>query len=126
MKSPCDRIAESELVVLKALWASGKAMSISELVSALSAVTHWDPSTIKTLVRRLHAKEVLVCEKREVLYYHPIVTEAEYGEYQTSKLIDTFYSGKASRLIAALYEQQQLDPEEVEELRKRLQGGKRT
>ena len=44
-------------------------------------------------------------------------TSAEFGDYQTGRLIDTFYSGKASGLVSALYHHKRLSAEDVAELR---------
>ena len=117
MKSPFEKVAESELQILKALWASGEPLPAARIVEAVSAVTPWENTSIRTLIHRLVAKGILRSEKRDVLHYTPLVTEAEFGDYQTGRLIDTFYSGKASGLVSALYHHKRLSAEDVAELR---------
>lgn len=123
MKQLPEKITESELLVLKLFWTKARAMTIPELAVELSAINSWDRSTIKTLVRRLHGKGALACEQRDVQYFYPLITEHEYSEYQTSKLLNAFYDGKAGNLIASLYAQRQLSPGEISKLRQMLDAG---
>jgi BlaI family penicillinase repressor len=125
MTNPCDRITEAELQILKVLWANEGPMTGSAIIAAVSAGTAWNPSTIKTLIRRLQSKEAIAVEQREVMHYTARIGEAEFGEYQTARLIETFYSGKAGNLISALYDAKQIGLDDLEELRKRLNEGKR-
>jgi len=125
MTNPWDRITEAELQILKVLWANDGPMTGSGIIAAVSAVTAWNPSTIKTLVRRLQSKEILTVERREVMHYTARITEAEYGEHQTARLIETFYSGKAGNLVTALYDANQLGPDDLAELRRRMREDQR-
>lgn len=124
MSNPCDRITDAELQILKVLWAQDGAMTGSGIISAVSAVTAWNPSTIKTLIRRLQSKDALAVEQREVMHYTARISEADFSEHQTARLIDTFYSGKVANLISALYDQKQIGPDDLEELRRRMGEGK--
>lgn len=121
MKGPFEKVAESELQILKVLWAGESPLSSSQIVAAVSANTTWEATTIRTLIHRLVIKGVLQAEKREVQYYRPVVTEAAFGEYQTGRLLDTFYSGKAANLFSALYLQKQLSAADIAELRALLE-----
>jgi BlaI family transcriptional regulator, penicillinase repressor len=121
MKGPFDKVAESELQILKVLWASKVPLSSSQIVAAVSAVTTWEATTIRTLIHRLLIKGVLKAEKRDVQYYRPTVTEAAFGKHQTARLLDTFYSGKAANLFSALYQQKQLSAADIAELRALLE-----
>lgn len=118
-----ERITESEAEVLKAFWTCSRALTMYELVTELSLVCDWNRSTIKTMVRRLIEKEIIACTKRDVQYFQPLITEQQYRDFQTSRLIEQVYQGKASKLIASLYENQKLDSEDIRELRKLLNDG---
>ncbi len=124
MSNPCDRITEAELQILRALWAYGGPMTGNEIITRVSSSTAWNPSTIKTLIRRLQGKDALSVEQRNVMLYSARISEADFSEYQTARLIDSFYSGKVANLISALYDQKQIGPEDLEELRRRMEGGK--
>ena len=120
MSLSMDSVTDSELQVLKALWASDTPMSANQLVEALTRSTNWGPSTIRTLIGRLLAKSAIESEQREVLFYYPRFTHREYAAHQASKLIREFYAGRAGGLIATLHGENQLSEEDIAELRKFL------
>jgi BlaI family penicillinase repressor len=77
------------------------------------------------LFRRLCEKGVVLATKKEVFYYRPAVSEAEYNEYTTQSLIDRLYSGSAKNLVASLLGSNKLDALDIEELRTLLKVGDR-
>lgn len=111
------KITDSEVEVMKVLWDAGCELPISEIRKKLEQTSEWETSTIKTLLRRLCEKGVVLATKREVFYYRPLVTEAEYNDYFTQSLIDRLYSGSAKNLIASLLGSKRLDKSDIEELR---------
>lgn len=125
MNKLAERISDSELEVMRVLWEAGDALPITAIRSALLERSDWEDSTIRTLVRRLHGKEVIRQEKRDVFYYSPRVTEQEYNEYSTQLLIDRLYKGSAKNLIAALASRGEFSESEIEELRKMFKVGGR-
>jgi len=103
--------------VLKVLWEAGRGMAMKEIRTILTNNTDWDASTIKTLVRRLCDKEVIIADKREVFYYTPAVTESEYNGHATQNMIDRLYGGSAKSLIASLVDTGKLTDVDIAELR---------
>lgn len=124
MQSNCSKISDSELEVMKILWQSKTSLSLTQIRLALTSTSEWDSSTIKTLVRRLCEKEVLTIEKREVFYYMPLITEADYHAYSTQSLLDKLFGGSAKKLIATLVDSKQIDRADLEELQKVLEPSK--
>jgi BlaI family penicillinase repressor len=122
MNKLAGRIADSELEVMRVLWGAKEALPIAEIRTALCEKTGWDGSTVKTLLYRLQSKGVVGQEKREVYHYTPLVTENEYSEYTTQKLIDKLYKGSARNLIASLMSSQRLSDEDIAELRNMFRG----
>ncbi|GMQ58168.1 BlaI/MecI/CopY family transcriptional regulator [Vallitalea sediminicola] len=117
MSKLVSKISDSELEVMRVLWEAGTELPIADIRKTLEIRSNWDTSTIKTLLRRLCKKEVVLATKKEVFYYKPLVTEKEYNEYSTQKLIDKLYSGSAKNLVASLLGSKKLDDEDIEELR---------
>ncbi|WP_113671714.1 BlaI/MecI/CopY family transcriptional regulator [Vallitalea guaymasensis] len=117
MSKLVSKISDSELEVMRVLWEAGTELPIADIRKTLEIRSDWDTSTIKTLLRRLCKKEVVLATKKEVFYYKPLVTEKDYNEYSTQKLIDKLYSGSAKNLIASLLGSKKLDDEDIEELR---------
>lgn len=117
MKKLISKITDSEVEIMRVLWNSKEELPISEIRKTLEQTSNWDISTIKTLLRRLCDKGVVLPDKREVIYYKPLVSEAEYNEYSTQNLIDRLYSGSAKNLVASLLGSKKLNQNDIEELR---------
>lgn len=123
MTDLAGKITESELEVLKVLWNAGTELPLTEIRQRLEEVSNWDSSTIKTLLRRLCKKGVVQALKRDLYFYNPVISEAEYNEYATQALIDRIYSGSARNLVASLVDSKKLDKTDIEELRNLLKDG---
>ena len=117
MEEIMEKITDSELEVLKVLWASDSALPLSAIRSSLQAAMKWEAATIKTLLARLVAKSAVLQEKREVFYYSPLVTEEAYNAWATTRLINRLYKGRASNLVAALLNTDGISKEDITELR---------
>ncbi len=117
MNKLAAKITDSEVEIMRVLWKAGGELSIADIRKALEETSNWESSTIKTLVRRLCEKGVVLGTKKEVFYYRPLVSEADYNEYSTQRLIDRLYSGSAKNLVAALLGSKKLNEDDIEELR---------
>jgi len=111
------RITDSEAEVMRVLWEAGDELPIADIRTTLEQTSNWESSTIKTLVRRLCEKGVVLATKREVFYYQALVSEADYREYTTQNLIDRLYSGSAKNLVASLLGSKKFDDADIEKLR---------
>lgn len=110
------RMGNSEAEIMKILWESGRAMTAPEICGELEDKFSWSRSTILTLIRRLVEKGFAACEKKDLFYYSPLVTEEDYRQYHTAHLIDKLYDGSAKNLISALCRANSLSKKELEEL----------
>ena len=88
MEEIMEKITDSELEVLKVLWASDSALPLSVIRSSLQTITNWEAATIKTLLARLVSKNAVLQEKKEVFYYSALVNEEEYNTWATARLIN--------------------------------------
>lgn len=123
MSKLVSKITDSELEVMRVLWEAGYELPIAEIRKTLEQTSTWETSTIKTLLRRLCEKGVVLPTKKEVFYYKPLVSEKEYNEYATQSLIDRLYSGSAKNLVASLLGSKKLDDSDVDELRNLFKVG---
>jgi BlaI family penicillinase repressor len=112
-----SKITDSEVEIMRVLWDSESELPIAEIRKTLEKKSNWETSTIKTLLRRLCEKDVVLATKKEVFYYKPMVSETEYNEYTTQSLIDRLYSGSAKKLVASLLGSKKLNKSDIEELR---------
>lgn len=123
MSKLVSKISDSEAEVMGVLWDEGKELPLSEIRKTLEESKKWESSTIKTLLRRLCEKGVVLATKKEVFYYKALVSEKEYNEYMTQNLIDRLYSGSAKNLVASLLGSKKLKDDDVEELRNMFKVG---
>lgn len=117
MNKLVSKITESEVEVMRVLWEAEDELPIADIRRTLEEKSKWETSTIKTLLRRLCEKGVVLATKKEVFYYKPLVSEDEYNEYTTQSLIDRLYSGSAKNLVASLLGSKKLNDSDIEELR---------
>ena len=115
--NPASKITASELEIMKLLWHTGDALTVTEIREKLQILKGWEPATIKTLISRLVAKGALHQEKRNVFYYSPSISEQEYSSWATEDLISRLYNGRARDLVAALVNSDGLTRDDLEELR---------
>ena len=116
-KDLAPKISDSELEVMRVLWRAGNALPVTEIRESLQKSRGWEATTVKTLISRLVAKGVLRQEKRQVYYYSPLITEAEYNDWATHDLIRRVYHGSARDLVAALVRSDGLSQADIDELR---------
>ena len=117
VNNPASKITEAELEVMKLLWRAEDALPVTEIRETLQKSRGWEATTVKTLISRLVAKGVLRQEKRQVYYYSPLITEAEYNDWATHDLISRVYHGSARDLVAALVRSDGLSQADIDELR---------
>jgi BlaI family penicillinase repressor len=118
-----SKISDSEVEVMRVLWEAGCELPIADIRKTLEQTSTWETSTIKTLLRRLCEKGVVLATKKEVFYYKPLVSELEYNEYTTQGLIDRLYSGSAKNLVVSLLGNKKLNNKDIEELRNLFKVG---
>ncbi len=116
-----NKISAAELEIMKILWASGEALPVTAIRERLSALQGWEATTIKTLVSRLCKKGALKQEKRNVFYYSPLISRAEYDAWATRDLIQRLYNGSARALVSALVTAKGLTREDIQELSRMLE-----
>ena len=122
MDEAMEKITDSELEVMKVLWNSDSPLPLSRIRSDLQQAMSWEAATIKTLLARLVSKKAILQEKREVFYYSALVSEKEYNDWATTKLINRLYKGKASNLVAALLNTDGITKDDIDELRRMFSG----
>lgn len=122
MYTLAEKISDSELEVMHVLWAARQPLPVADIRRELQARRGWESTTIKTLVQRLVTKGAVAQEKRGIYYYTPLVTEKEYNDWATERLVRKLYRGNAKNLVAALVRADELTKEDIDELRSMLEG----
>ena len=120
------RLPDTELEVMKALWASGPDTTRAQLEQSLEAF-RWASNTINTYLTRLVEKGfVSVRREGKTNLYTPLVGREEYLAFDSRAVLDRLY-GTPRNFVAALA-RDGLDRGELEELQallEELKGGSR-
>ena len=117
-----SRISEAEWEVLKVLW-SHAPRTANEVVEALAGSTDWKPNTIKTLLTRLVKKNVVgFREEKRVYSYFPLLSQEECVRAENRSFLRRVYGGALKPMLVSFLKDEKLTPEEIEELRRLLDG----
>lgn len=82
-------------------------------------------ATVRTLLRRLEAKGYLRHTVRgRSFVYAPRVAETQAATGAVRRLVQRFFGGSASRLLAGMVDEGLIEPDEVRALSRRLQRGR--
>lgn len=115
-------ISESESLVMDILWTRAP-QTADEIVAALSASTDWQESTIKTFLNRLLKKGVVRAEYEGRRYlYSPVLQRADWVDAQSRSVLDRLFGGRVAPLVAHFSERQALSRDDIDELRKLIDG----
>ena len=121
------KISEAEWEIMRVLWIESP-LTANKIVEKLTATTHWKATTIRTLINRLVEKSAVGYEKKGREYhYYPLVAEAKCVRAESNSFLRRVYRGALTPIFSAFIENEELSPEDVEELRQilRKKGRKR-
>lgn len=117
MNNLAEKIADSEVEIMKVLWDKGDSITFTDIRSVVIERTGWDIATVNTLVKRLVKKGVLKQEKHDVYFYTALVTEADYMQLKTKSLVENVYGGDLKGLLTTLLQSGDVSEEDLNELR---------
>lgn len=111
-----ERISDAEHAVMEVLWDQSP-LSAQDVAERVPAERDWSANTVKTLLGRLLAKNVIAHEEEGRRYlYHPIVAREDYVAGESRRLIDRLFGGKLTPLVAHLAERDQLTAQDIAEI----------
>ena len=117
-------ITEAEYELMRILWNEDKPVGLAEIMKQLPE-NKWTRNTAATLLLRLAEKGFAGYEKHGKLnYYYAAVKQEDYGRRETKTLLKRLYNGSIKNLVASLYEKNEIDQNELDELRKLLNEDK--
>lgn len=113
-----NQISDSELELMKIIWAKGGRALYADLMNELEKKENtWNKNTVLTLLSRLMEKGLLqtnkIGRKNE---YQAIITEQQYVASQTKHFLDKLYRGNAKGLVSTLVEEEYLSSDDFAEL----------
>lgn len=113
------KISDSELEIMRIIWAHDGHMMFSEIVEELHAKDfEWKNNTILTFLARLTEKNVLKIQKKgRRNEYITRLTEKGYVEQETKEFVGKVYEGEVKGLIATLVENELISNKELDDLK---------
>ena len=99
--------SKSEIFIMKIIWSADKALGVREVIARANSINNkdWKVQTVSTFLSRLVQRNFLTMERRgRVFYYHPNISEEEYGKKEMVKCIDFWGDGKIENIISVLAE----------------------
>ena len=120
------RLPDTELEVMKALWASGPDTPRAALDQALAAF-QWSPNTINTYLTRLMEKGfVSVRREGKGNRYTPRISREDYLAFDSRMVLSRLYGSSPRNFVAALAKGglQQKDLDDLQDLLNELSGGR--
>ena len=122
MKKRIQKLPDSELDVMIALWNGHQEMTRSEIEEFMNQKKKLAPTTILTLLSRLEKKNFVSVKKEgKANLYSALVTQEEYQQQEGKHVLEKLYDNSLKNFVASLYQGKQIDQNDIEELESFLQ-----
>lgn len=122
MKKRIQKLPDSELDVMIALWNGHQEMTRSEIGEFMNQKKKLAPTTILTLLSRLEKKNFVSVKKEgKANLYSALVTQEEYQQQEGKHVLEKLYDNSLKNFVATLYQGKQIDQNDIEELESFLQ-----
>ena len=120
-----EQISDSELELMKIVWASGGKAKYTDIMEALAKKGNsWQKNTVITLLSRLADKGMLKTSKiGRRNEYIALISESDYQSTQARTLLNKLYAGDAKGLVATLIQGEMLSEEDYQELKRFWDNG---
>jgi predicted transcriptional regulator len=113
-------LGDLQHAIMAVLWARGEATT-ADVHEALREDRGLALTTIATMLRKMEEKGVVAhrVEGRQFVY-QPKVSEDQVRRSMVGELVGRLFGGDPKALVAHLVSENEIEPEELEELRRRL------
>ena len=122
MRRKIQKLPDSELDVMIALWNGHGEMTRSEIEDFMKRKKELAPTTILTLLSRLEKKKFVSVKKEgKANLYRALVTQEQYQQQEGKHVLEKLYGNSLKNFVATLYQGKQIDQSDIEELEAFLQ-----
>lgn len=112
-----QRLPDSELDIMLALWSGHLEMSRLEIENVVNEKKNLAPTTILSLLSRLEKKKFVSVKKQgKMNLYSPLISREEYQRNESKSVLEKLYGNSIKKFVTALYQNDQLDAEDIQEL----------
>jgi predicted transcriptional regulator len=113
-------LTDAEHRIMEVLWTKGSA-SVAEVAEALAGKDGSAYTTILTLMRILREKGYLTCNRQERAHvFTPRVDRDAAARKAVRQLLTKFFAGSPGELVLSFLRDEELSPEELDQLKKRI------
>ena len=120
-----ETLTEAELRVMNVLWSKGPA-TVQQVQDWLSANHDLAYNSVLTTIRILEKKGYLKHTKDGRAHiYSPVIAREDASRSEVRHLVGRFFGNSHHSLLMNLLQEQELDAEEVKQLRQILESGER-
>ena len=117
-------LTNAEHRIMEIIWARGAA-TVSDVVEALHGKDAY--TTILTLMRILKAKGYLTSRKEgRAFVFEPRVDRDTVARKAVHQLLSKFFSGSASELVLTFLREEELTPEQLDEIKQKIMDSEET
>ena len=111
-----ERISDAEHSVMEVLW-NESPLTAQDVAERIPATRDWSANTVKTLLGRLLAKNVIAHEEEGRRYrYRPLVRREDYVAGESSRMMDRLFGGRLTPLVAHLADRDALTAQDIAEI----------
>ncbi len=109
------RLPESELDIMLVVWQQQGTATAPAILAALERPL--TASALHSYLKRLEEKGFLSCSKQgKSNLYQALISQEEYQRSEGRSMLHKLYGGSLSRFAAALYDGDQVEPQDIAEL----------
>jgi predicted transcriptional regulator len=111
-----ERISDAEHAVMEVLWEESP-LTASDVADRVDPAKGWSGNTVKTLLGRLLAKNVIAHEEDGRRYlYRPVVAREDYVSGESRRLMDRLFGGRLTPLVAHLADRDELTQRDIADI----------
>ena len=111
------RLPDTELEIMKVIWANGKTISTSEVKELLEENRPWNVSALQTLLNRLIDRGFLDSYKEaKNRFYSPLIQEKDYLAVENKAFFEKVNDWSVTKLFASLYDSKSISEADLDEL----------
>ena len=113
-------LTDGELRIMEVLWTKRSA-TVAEVAEVLEGKDGSAYTTVLTMMRILREKGYLSCRKQGRAHiFTPRVHRADAARKAVTQLLAKFFSGSPGELVLSFLRDEELSPEELDELKKKI------
>lgn len=119
-----EKLTESEEIVMKAVWDSGKEPVLSDLMDRINDYygRDWKPQTVSTFLAKLVGKKFLKLQRNGKIYtYKILISEADYKRKLYKHHISFWNNGNVNSFVTEMFDNGDLSQDVIEDLHSKIE-----